>query len=141
MSGFAKPVEALIIERDQGCCVRCGRHVVHLERGRAWSIHHRRPRGAGGTSLSWVNRAANGVVLCGSGTTGCHGWVERERTKAFDAGFLVSKFGPAMATTTRLKHHLYGWVLLDNDGGYKPADDYGDEWAKPAAPSTGKDVT
>lgn len=130
MTGFAKHVEALIIERDQGRCVRCGAHVVHLERGFAWSIHHRRPRGAGGTTLRWVSLAANGVTLCGSGTTGCHGWVERERTKAFDLGLLVSKIGVATATTTRLKHRLYGWALLDNEGGYEPADEYGKEWAE-----------
>lgn len=126
----AVDVVRCVIERDRGACARCGRDVTHLERGRAWSIHHRRPRGAGGTSLAWVNLPANLVVLCGSGTTGCHGWVERERTKAFDLGLLVSKIGVATATTTRLKHHLYGWVLLNNDGGYKPAGEYGKEWAE-----------
>lgn len=130
MNGFPKPVEAQIIERDRGACVRCGAPVVHLERGRAWSIHHRRPRGTGGTRVVWVNLAANGVVLCGSGTTGCHGWTERERTKAFNLGFLVSKIGVATAMTTRLRHHLYGWVLLDNEGGYTAAEDYGKEWAE-----------
>lgn len=133
--------EKKVIRRDKGSCVRCGRHVVHLERGREWSIHHRRNRGSGGTSLAWVNQPANLVVLCGSGTTGCHGWVERERTKAFDLGLLVSKIGVATAVTTRLKHHLYGWVLLDNDGGYELAEHFGSDWAKPAASSTWKDVT
>ena len=123
-------VEQLVIERDRGACVRCAAPVTHLERGRAWSIHHRRPRGTGGTSLAWVNQPANLIVLCGSGTTGCHGWAERERTKAFDLGLLVSKIGVATAMTTRLKHHLYGWVLLDNEGGYEAAENYGKEWAE-----------
>lgn len=127
-------VEQLVMDRDRGECIRCGKPVAHLERGRGWSIHHRRNRGSGGTSLAWVNLPANLVVLCGSGTTGCHGWVERERTKAFDLGLLVSKIGVATAVTTRLKHRLYGWVLLDNEGGYESADDFGSEWAKPAVP-------
>ena len=134
-------VEQKVVVRDQGKCARCGRHVAHLERGRAWSIHHRRPRGSGGTSLDWVNQPANLVVLCGSGTTGCHGWVERERTKAFDLGLLVSAIGVATAMTTRLRHHEYGWVLLDNEGGYEAADEFGKDWATPASSITGKDVT
>lgn len=122
--------EQLVVARDQGSCARCGRHVAHLERGFAWSIHHRRPRGTGGTSIAWVNQPANLLVLCGSGVTGCHGWVERERTRAFNEGLLVSKIGVATAMNTRLKHALHGWVLLNNEGGYEAAEDYGKEWAE-----------
>lgn len=60
-------------------CVACGRPPG--------SVHHVIPRGEGGDDV-----AANLVLLCGTGTTGCHGahhgnpwypeWIERERTAA-----------------------------------------------------------
>lgn len=50
-------------------CVRCGR--------RAAGWHHRVAEGRGGPTDRW-----NCVPLCGSGTTGCHGWVEHNRVAA-----------------------------------------------------------
>lgn len=126
MSGFSPATVQLIIAREQGLCALTGVQVAHLTRGRDYDLHHRRPRGSGGTSLDWVNQAANGVLL----SRKAHDWVESHRTKAFDLGFLVSKIGVATAMTTRLRHHLYGWVLLDNEGGYEAADEYGKEWAE-----------
>ena len=43
-------------------CVRCG--------ARGSNRHELLPRSRGGPRDEW-----NTVVLCGSGTTGCHGWV------------------------------------------------------------------
>lgn len=56
-----------------------------------WQIHHRKPRGMGGTRDPLVNSPSNLVLLCGSGTEGCHGWVESHRTEAREAGWLVSQ--------------------------------------------------
>lgn len=126
---FSPAVVASIVTRDRECCARCGK-PVRGSRGRDWSVHHRRPRGAGGTSLRWVGQAANGVVLCGSGTTGCHGAIERERRRAFDDGFLISRIGVAVAVTTVLRHALHGWVLLDDEGGFSSAEGFGAEWAE-----------
>lgn len=124
------PVETMVIVRDLGCCARCGRHVVHLERGVAWSIHHRRPRGAGGTSLAWVNAAANLIVLCGSGTTGCHGWIESNREVAKEAGWLISQNGRLTAVEVPLPHVLLGEVFLTDEGGWVAVDGSPepDEW-------------
>ena len=74
----------------------------------------------GGTSLPWVGQAANGVVLCGSGTTGCHGYIERNRDIGRRMGLLISRNGVAVATDVPLDHALHGFVLLDNDGGFTP---------------------
>lgn len=115
-------VDALVVVRDLGCCVRCGRHVAHLERGRGWSIHHRRPRGTGGTSLLWVNLPANLVVLCGSGTTGCHGWIESHRTAAIEAGWLISQNGRLRAVDVPLTHVTLGRVFLTDEGSWVSAD-------------------
>lgn len=115
---FSKQVEGMIVARDQGECVSCGKHVVHLNRGWAWSIHHRRPRGTGGTKLAWVDQAANGIILCGSGTTGCHGWVEKNRRASIDAGFLISALGLSTGEDIAIHHQLHGLVYLDNAGGW-----------------------
>ena len=118
MTGFKADVVAMIVVRDLGCCVRCGSHVAHLERGRDWAIHHRRPRGAGGTSVEWVNRAANGVVLC----TACHGWIESHRTAAIEAGWLISQNGRLRAVDVPLTHVTLGRVFLTDEGSWVSAD-------------------
>lgn len=115
--------EEKVIARDLGACARCGRHVVHLERGIAWSIHHRRPRGAGGTSLAWVNEAANLVIICGSGTTGCHGWVEKNRAEARALGFLVSLLGRWTAEEVAIRHNELGLVYLTDEGTWIPVEE------------------
>ena len=69
--------------RDRDRCRRCGKPT--------WQIHHRKPRGMGGTRDPLINSPANLVLLCGSGTTGCHGWVESHRTEAREQGWLVSQ--------------------------------------------------
>ena len=53
----------------------------------AANVHHRRPRGQGGS-----NDPANLLHLCGSGTTGCHGYIESNRTVARANGWLL-EFG------------------------------------------------
>lgn len=40
------------------------------------NAQHRRARGMGGSSNAGLGHPANGLALCGSGTTGCHGWTE-----------------------------------------------------------------
>lgn len=119
-STTVKPVVVeLVLERDGGRCTRCGIYVLHGERGRDWSIHHRRPRGSGGTRIAWVNLPANCIVLCGSGTTGCHGWVESHRAAALELGYLVPLNGFRIAADTIIHHALHGVVVLDDTGSYE----------------------
>ncbi len=55
------------------------------------SIQHRRARGAGGTRLAEAHtNLANLLLLCGTGTTGCHGWVEtQQRQLALQRGLWI----------------------------------------------------
>lgn len=70
-------------------CLAPGGRVDGMPRGRV-SIQHRRAQGAGGTALTEANTLSNFLTLCGSGVTGCHGWVEtRERAAALDLGLWV----------------------------------------------------
>lgn len=92
--GFSpKTARLVFFVRDGEACVRCGRGLRWEDRGVGWSMHHRRPRGMGGDTSSEVSSPANALTLCGSGTTGCHGWVEQHRDEAFEAGWLVPKLG------------------------------------------------
>lgn len=85
MSRIPDRVRRLVMERDRYRCVICGQTVVN----RPGSLHHRRPRGSGGSKASDTNSPVNLIVLCGTGTSGCHQRVESNRTAAFDAGWLV----------------------------------------------------
>lgn len=107
---FTPAVARRIWDRDKGCCFLCGRTLLWHERGYAWSIHHRRPRGAGGTRR--VMTAANGLILCGHGTSGCHGWVERFRETATAMGLLIS----VNATSPEFDPSR---VRVMNDAGYR----------------------
>lgn len=71
---FGDAARAAIYEAGNHRCIGCGRPDV--------TAQHRRPRGMGGTSDVTKGHPANGVPLCGSGTTGCHGWAERHPTEA-----------------------------------------------------------
>lgn len=85
-------LRAVIYERDQNLCQRCGRFCVLGPH----SLHHRRPRQMGGDSAA--HTAANLVLLCGTGTTGCHGEVESFRTQAYAQGWLVHRWDDPATT-------------------------------------------
>ena len=123
MTGFSPAVVERIWTRDQGCCARCGRSLRREARGVEWSVHHRCPRSSGGTRRSWVGEAANGVLLCGTGTTGCHGVVEREREQARADGWLVSANGRLLADEVAVRHVLFGLVLLTDEGWFAPVEE------------------
>lgn len=121
--GFSPTVEGLIIARDLGCCAfpGCGRHVAHLERGTGFgfAIHHRRPKSKGGTSLEWVNEAANGVLLCEHH----HRDVHAEPAESYANGFLVRANGIQRSDEVAIRHHALGLVLLTDEGGWVPVNE------------------
>lgn len=89
-SGPDRSMVACVLERAGYRCEACGKPVGD-ERGVDYSIHHRKPRGMGGSRFG-ANLASNLLVLCGSGTTGCHGYVESHRSEAMACGWLVSRY-------------------------------------------------
>lgn len=119
MSAPTPATVALVVARDKGMCARCGRHVIAGVRGRDWSLHHRRPRGAGGSTLVWVNRPGNLILLCGDATStgGCHAWVESNRDEARREGFLVPLNGIHISTMVPVMHAVHGNCILDDNGG------------------------
>lgn len=104
-----EPTEAsgkrLVKARADGMCEGCGLVV-----GQSWS--HRIPKGVGGL---WS--ASNGLWLCGSGTTGCHGRLEADRRAHRPLGWDVPRRRDT--TTTEVVIWQRGArirALLDNSG-------------------------
>lgn len=115
---FTTRTRALMYDRDDRRCVRCGRSI----KGLRWSgsVQHRRARGAGGTSLEWVASPANGVASCGSGTTDCHGWMEGHPDEAEAVGWRIPLSSRSMPWEVPVLYAALGQVwLLDQLGGHQ----------------------
>lgn len=112
MSGVSPRVRQTVLERDGHTCTRCGTYVGPFG---VFSVHHRRPRGMGGSKRLDTNQPANLLTLCGTGTTGCHGEVEQHRDQALSEGFLL--FQSMFPDEQPVKTHL-GWRLYDNEGSW-----------------------
>lgn len=108
----AKPIpqalRARVLERDGYTCCRCFR----LLQGNYYSLHHRLPRSRGGK-----HTAENIVTVCGSGTSpdGCHLWIETNRQRAYEEGWLIyTGMDPASSPVLRggawLQPTVDGWV-------------------------------
>jgi 5-methylcytosine-specific restriction enzyme A len=83
--------------------------------GVMFQVHHRRPRGMGGSTDTDTNLPANLLYLCGD----CHlVMVEVNRSTALDNGWLV----PQTMSPTLVPVKLgAGWYYLDNHGGVSRA--------------------
>lgn len=118
-SGFSTAVQDIIKARSGGICEldACGRAEV---------IHHRRPRGSGGSSLAWVNQAANGFHV----SSACHDRIEGKcppwsRIQSTALGWLVPYDARFIAVDAAVLYRNR-WVHLDNEGGVSPAPIEGD---------------
>ncbi len=86
-----------------------------------FSIHHRLPRRMGGSRRPELNTPANLLAVCGSGTTGCHGRIESNRTRAYEDGLLLRADQaptdvPAMLADPNHPSHWPRLVWLHDDG-------------------------
>lgn len=91
-------------------CERCDRDFL----GYPVSVHHRRPRMMGGSKNEMLHEMANLIVLCGTGTSGCHGWIESNRAVARELGYLIQKIESAEEIPFQDKSGL--WFKIDNKG-------------------------
>jgi len=114
MSAFSRATVDVLRDRSGDRCELCG--------GPAGNSHHRRPRGMGGSRDPQTDLPSNGLRICGSGTTGCHGLIEQDRAWARDLGYLVRQ-GVDPATVPVVLRQPGGhldWVLLGEDGSVTP---------------------
>lgn len=120
-------------ERDGNRCVACDTVMG------PWSVHHRQLGNRDNNALS------NLILLCGTGTTGCHGVrvhgsssttdLARGRRWASDLGYIVTRHGPRDSALHRPlwynqpSLHRVGWYVLDDEGGIFPALDSAEQAA------------
>lgn len=70
-------------------CECCGKPI---RRGERSSMHHRLPRGMGGSKLPGTHGLDRLLLVHGDGTSGCHWWLEEAvRGAAYDLGLLVPR--------------------------------------------------
>jgi hypothetical protein len=84
--------------RSGNRCEICGQP---LGAGREGSVHHRQPRGMGGTSDLAVHSLERLLLGCGGhlgGVLGCHGLIEKNRAWAYRFGYLVPHSVPGRPT-------------------------------------------
>ena len=107
-SEFTPAARAAILEASGHACVGCGSTSP-------LNAQHRRARGMGGSKDPSLGEAPNGVMLCGSGTTGCHGWAEAHPVEAELLGWRLWSGTPTVGSPWW--HRSYGWVAWALDDG------------------------
>lgn len=96
--------------RDKDTCQRC-------HRAQGTNRDHRKNRSQGGLTV-----ASNLQLLCGTGTTGCHGWATAHPADAVAEGWAVPGWAdPAEWPARRYRRTAWGvlrpaWVIYRNDG-------------------------
>ena len=93
-----------LMGRSAGLCEVCG--------GEGSDIHHRKPRGRGGTRDEAINALSNLALLC----RGCHALTESRRSLAYERGWLVHSWDePGELPFLRLGR----FCLFDDEGGFE----------------------
>lgn len=82
-TGPTREVRELVMRRARMRCQKCGKNLA----SGGGDIHHRRPRGMGGTHDTTVNLPENLMLLCRD----CHRWVEENRLEAKRRGYLLNR--------------------------------------------------
>lgn len=110
-TGASQAVRDAVFNRDRWC-VRCGKALL---KGRGdYSIHHLTLRSHGVD-----NRVEAQALFCGSGTTGCHGWVHAHPAAARAAGWIRlgnARPGSAPQPVMVAVPGGYAWFTLLADG-------------------------
>lgn len=99
----------MVDDRDDRRCVRCGRSLYSLSGSR----HHRKLRSQ--CTRVEKHQVQNLILLCGSGTTGCHGYVHAHPETAYENGWMVRSWQDQLDVPVRTWH---GLVYLTSDGKY-----------------------
>ena len=119
--GFSAKTKRVIVDRQDGACGVCGVMCIDpldYRPLREHSFQHRRARAMGGSCDPVTSSPANGLLVCGSATTGDHQRIEAHPAWAAGRGFRVSSWDdPAEVSVVVFG---YGRVRLAADGGYVP---------------------
>jgi hypothetical protein len=102
---FSPAARAAIYEAGDGACVGCGRSNLNAQ--------HRCARGMGGSRNPLRSTPANGVPICGSGTTGCHGWTERHPLPAGLMGWRLAQWQDQLTEPFWTRFGWKIWTCVD----------------------------
>lgn len=94
-------------ERSGGWCEL---QIVGVCLGRAGNYQHRVNRSQLGKYAT-----GSGLDVCGSGTTGCHGYIHAHPAESYRNGWSVESWADPL---TRPVLRRGEWVLLDDEGGF-----------------------
>ena len=124
MTGFSAGVRHAILARSEGYCEVMAAGCENLDVGFGHStieIHHRRPRGMGGTKRPETNYASNGLAVCRR----CHMKCESMRNWARENGFVLLQGDNPADVPVFWRCNWEGGrkalVLLDDIGGKRAA--------------------
>lgn len=99
-------VRSALRRRADDCCEKCGLRYAN-------NAHHRKNLSQGGEDT-----LSNLMLLCGSGTTGCHGWITEHPKESYREGWSVRR-GDDPASKRVLYRGTY--VMLDDLGALEDA--------------------
>ncbi len=107
---FTEATRNKIKERADNRCEVCGARILN-----GGQIHHRRPRGMGGTRRPDASSPSNGLYVHAD----CHARIESNRKRAAHLGWLV---GWGRQTETAEVRLWDGWFILTPEGDRLPYD-------------------
>jgi len=99
---FTEKTRATIRERADNRCEICGLNGAN-------QIHHRKPRGMGGTKNVESRSAANGLFV----HLKCHDRIEKNRDEGYRNGWLVHQWEKSEDVPVKM---FDGWKTLSEDG-------------------------
>jgi DNA-binding CsgD family transcriptional regulator len=111
--------KAALPKAQQVVKVRAGMRCEKCGASTKWvgaEIHHRLPRGRGGTSDASINSPANLLNLCKP----CHAGIESDREEAKASGWLLPRNNPDIDPSKEPLLCFDGWHTLDDHGGRLP---------------------
>lgn len=103
----------VVINRALMACERCGAAVSQG----GCQVHHRKPRGAGGSSDPEINSPSNLLLVCNF----CHTSIERDRSVAYEQGWLVRREHDPAKSPVWLAGRGFAW--LTDDGSIEEIDE------------------
>ena len=92
-------------------CLRCGRNLYDPSVWPGRSGHHRQLRRRADPTVR--DLPCNIVELCGSGTTGCHGWAHAHPAEAERFGYIIPSWRAPLSVPIRDWNGDWWWLLDD----------------------------
>lgn len=99
------------LQRQGWHCMRCGRNLHDPTVWPGRSGHHRQLRRRADPTMR--DLPCNIVELCGSGTTGCHGWTHAHPAEAERVGYIIPSWRDPLNAPIRDWNGDWWWLLDD----------------------------